>query len=184
MTWLRKLLLAMSGLSLILAAACGAPVSAPIDAKLDAMEDLNITWGDGDWEGDETKWALLRADFVVTSEEDDIPYNNVIIEIVSGYSGVYLLPTGVINVENCPEGEAQWGQYCSDPNQTWGELTGNFNSNLQPTFYRGYTNGRGVETIWIWVEDMPIVDDAATNVEIWATIGVDSTSFLISPNSG
>ncbi|MDP7112207.1 MAG: hypothetical protein QGH45_09595, partial [Myxococcota bacterium] len=63
--------------------------------------------------------------------------------------------------------------------QTWGELTGNFNSNLQPTFYRGYTNGRGVETIWLWVEDMPVVDEAALAVEIWATIGVDSTSFQV-----
>jgi hypothetical protein len=180
MTWLRRLLLSMAGLSLILAAACGAPVSAPVDAEIAAMTDISIAW-DASWEGEEANWALLRADFVVSSSETGEPYNNVIIEIISGYSGVYLLPTGVINVENCPEGEAQWGQYCSDPDQTWGELTGNFNSNLQPTFYRGYTNGRGVETIWLWVEDLPVVDDAAIGVEIWATIGVDSLSFQVLP---
>ena len=179
MGWLRKLLLVTVGVSLILAAACGAPVNAPVDAVIEPMTDVAVAW-DPTWEGDETKWALLRADFVVISDEDETPYNNVIIEVVSGYSEVYLLPTGVINVENCPEGEAQWGQYCSDPNQTWGELTGNFNDNLHPTFYRGYTNGRGVETLWVWVEDMPVVDEAVLGVEIYATIGTDSTTFQIS----
>ncbi len=178
MGWTRKLLLTVGGLTLVFAAACGSPVPAPIDAVITPMTDINIAWDEA-WEGDEAKWALLRADFVVTSEETDEPYNNVIIEVISGFSGVYLLPTGVINVENCPEGEAQWGQYCSDPDQTWGELTGKFNDNLQPTFYRGYTNARGVETLWIWVEDMPVVGDGLGSVEIYATVGTDSTTFLI-----
>ena len=180
MAWTRKMMLTLAGLSLIAAAACSAPVNAPPDAVLGEIADFAIMW-DAGWEGDETRWALLRADFVVTSEEDETPYNNVVIEIISGYSEVYLLPTGVINVENCPEGEAQWGQYCSDPGQTWGELTGSYNNNLQPTFYRGYTNSRGVETLWIWVEDLPVADETAGSVDIWATIGVDSVSFSIGP---
>ena len=178
MTWLYRILLAMSSLLLLLAAACMAPVNAPAGAVISDKDDINIFW-DPEWALDPTKWALGRTEFYVYNEETQTPYNNVVIEIFSGYTGVYVLPTGVINVASCPEGEGQWDTYCSDPDQTWGELTGDFNDSLRPTYYRGYTDALGTETVWFWIEDMPLSTDTVGSVAITASIGVDSLVFDI-----
>lgn len=180
MPWLTRIMLLLTGGALALTTACMAPVNAPMGAQLMEIENVNVAW-DASYAGDPNIWALVRVDFNVWNEEDEIPYNNVVIEVFSGFEHVYVLPTGVINVANCPQGEGQWDTYCSDPNQTWGELTGDFNSALTPTFYRGYTDSRGVESVWLWVEDMPIAGETETvgPVTITASIGVDSTSFTI-----
>ncbi len=187
MTWTYRLLLAVSTLGLVLATACGDPMDAPPGAVITTVDSMNLFW-DGEWVGDPEHWAMARVDFYVTDQVEGTAYNNVAIEIMSGYEGVYILPTGVINVANCPSGEGQWSGYCSDPNQTWGELTGDFNDALRPTFYRGYTDSRGVETIWIWIEDMPVSGsgDGATvgAVTISASIGVDAVAFEIAGGSG
>jgi len=180
MIWLYRFSLATASLLLLFAAACAAPVSAPAGAVIGEKEDMTVVW-DSAWEGFPEYWALGRAEFAVFDEETQDPYNNVVIEIFSGFSGVYILPTGVINVANCPQGEGQWDSYCSDPGQTWGELTGDFNDSLRPTYYRGYTDGVGVETVWFWVEDLPVDESGSVgSVPITVSIGVDSISFLIS----
>lgn len=184
MSWLMRVMLLLAGGSLVFATACAAPVNAPTGAVLGDIEDVTVTW-DASWWDDANAWALYRVDFNVFDEDDFAPYNNVVIEVFSGFERVYVLPTGVINVANCPQGEGQWDEYCADPNQTWGELTGDFNNALTPTFYRGYTDSRGVETVWIWIEDMPVTEDEAVgNVSITATIGVDSSGFEIMAGGG
>ena len=187
MTWLYRMLLAAASLSLVWAMACSAPMSAPPGAVLNDLEDVSIAW-DPAWYGDgehDDYWALLRVDFYVYDEEQEVPYNNVVIEIFSGYKETYILPTGVINVTNCPQGEGQWDSYCSDPDQTWGQMTGDFNESLKPTYYRGYTDSRGVETVWIWVEDLPVDEEESVGaVTITATIGVDTKMFEISAGTG
>jgi hypothetical protein len=178
-------MLLLTGGALALSTACMAPVNAPSGAVIGDLEDVQVGWV-AEYEGLANVWALFRVDFNVYDEEDSVPYNNVVLEVFSGYESVYVLPTGVINVANCPQGEGQWDTYCSDPNQTWGELTGDFNSALTPTFYRGYTDSRGVESVWIWIEDMPVAGEeegaAVSSVSITASIGVDSKSFTITPN--
>ena len=184
MSWLMRMMLSMVGGAFVFATACTAPVNAPSGAKIGEMEDVSISW-DASWWDESSIWALYRIDFTVYDEEDDLPYNNVVIEVFSGYERVYVLPTGVINVENCPQGEGQWDTYCSDPNQTWGQLTGDFNNALTPTFYRGYTDSRGVESIWLWIEDLPVSGeelDTVGGVTISASIGVDTTMFEITAN--
>ncbi len=185
MPWLMRLMLLLTGGALALSTACMAPVNAPFGAEIGELEDVKLGW-DAEYAGNPNIWALFRVDFQVYDEDDAVPYNNVVLEVFSGYEYVYVLPTGVINVANCPQGEGQWDTYCSDPNQTWGELTGDFNSALTPTFYRGYTDSRGVESVWIWIEDMPIIgeDDNVSvgEVSISASIGVDSTAFSITSN--
>jgi hypothetical protein len=187
MTWTYRLLLALSTLGLVLATACGDPLDAPPGAEITTIESMTVFW-DPTWDGDPEYWALARVDFYVSDPLEGTPYNNVTIEIMSGYEGVYILPTGVINVANCPSGEGQWATYCGDPNQTWGELTGDFNDSLRPTFYRGYTDNRGVETIWIWIEDMPVSGDAEGGtvgvVSVTASIGVHSIVIDITGGSG
>jgi hypothetical protein len=179
MPWLTRIMLLLMGVALALTTACMAPVNAPYDAELADLDGVTVAW-DASYEGEPNIWALFRVDFYVSSSEDKVPYNNVVLEVFSGYEHVYVLPTGVINVANCPQGEGQWDTYCSDPNQTWGELTGDFNSALTPTFYRGYTDSRGVESVWLWIEDMPVTDESVGSVSITASIGVDSTTFAIS----
>lgn len=182
MSWTYKVLILAAALCLAFATACMNPVAAPPGAILGDMEDVSIAW-DPSWEGKESRWALVRTDFLVIDEEDEIPLNNVVIEIGSSYGGVYVLPTGVINVEDCPADDNQWGTYCGDSNQTWAELTGDFNDQLTPTYYKGYTNAQGVETVWLWVEDMPLGEDDIKDVQIWATIGIDFVDFKISGGS-
>jgi len=184
MTWLYRSLLAISALLLFLATACTAPVNAPAGAKIGEMDEVDIVW-DPSWEGFPEYWALVRAQYFVYDEQSQVPLNNISIEVFSGYDKVYLLPTGVINVANCPQGEGQWDSYCSDPNQTWGELTGDFNDSLQPTYFQGATDGSGVETVWIWIEDMPVSSDGSQlqSVPISATIGIHTMTFKISPMS-
>lgn len=180
MSPLYRLLIVTAALSLVFATACVAPVTAPPDALLGEMEDIEIAW-DPSWAGKDSRWALIRADFLVYSEEDDLPYNNIAIEIGTSYSEVYILPTGVINVEDCPGDDSQWGSYCSDPNQTWAQLTGDFNDALKPNYYQGYTDAQGVESVWLWVEDLPLGADDVLPVQVWATIGSDFIDFEISP---
>jgi len=175
------MLLLLAGGSLVFATACAAPVNAPSTAVLGEVEDFMVSW-DAAWWDSANHWALYRVDFTVYDDQENVPYNNVVIEVFSGFERVYVLPTGVINVANCPQGEGQWDTYCSDPNQTWGELTGDFNNALTPTFYRGYTDSRGVESVWIWIEDMPVDEEENVgNVSITASIGVDTSGFEIMP---
>ncbi len=193
MQWMRSLLLLVAGLSLILLTACPDPQSAPYGSNIGELEDATVAWNP-EYEGDPNYYAILRADFTVVGPDSE-PMNNAVIEIISGYAGVYIIPMGVINIEECPTPEAnpesQWLDYCADSNQTWADLTGEFDNDLQPTYYRGYTNSYGVESVWFWIEDMPIVygdpdeetgeilAEGVSPVDIWATIGVDSEAFTI-----
>ena len=182
MIGLYRISLASTSLLLLFAAACAAPVNAPSGTEIAELDNIDVFWN-YEWEGDPTRWALARTEFFVYDGETEMPRNNVVIEVFSGYSGVYVLPTGVINVANCPEGEGQWDSYCSDPDQTWGELTGDFNDSLRPTYYRGYTDGSGIETVWFWIEDMPVADENVGEVPISASIGVSSVFFDITPST-
>jgi len=182
MSWLYRVLIIAACLSLTFAAACLNPVPAVPGTVMGEMEDVEITWSP-DWVGSSQYWALIRTDFLVYDDETELPANNVEIEIGSSFSGVYLVPTGVINVEDCPSDDSQWGDYCSDPNQTWAELTGDYNDALRPNYYKGYTDAQGIESIWLWVEDMPVAGEEVGSVQIWATIGVDSIDFQIKPGA-
>lgn len=197
MQWMRSLLLLLAGLSLVFLTACPSPQSAPYGSLIGELEDASIAW-DPAYVGDSNYFAILRADFIVVNDHQE-PMNNAVIEITSGYHGVYIIPMGVIAIENCPTPEAnpdsEWLDYCADGNQTWADLTGDFDDDLQPTYYRGYTNSYGVESVWFWVEDMPItwaeetedgevLPEGVQSVEIWATIGVDTETFSISGSEG
>jgi hypothetical protein len=179
MSWLYRVLIVTAALCLVFATACMNPVAAVPGSILGEMEDVKIAW-DPSWEGKESRWALIRADFIVIDEGDALPLNNVIIEIGSSYSEVYVLPTSAISVELC-EGEGDVCQpYTDDPNQTWAQFIGEFNDQVKPNYYKGYTDAQGVETVWLWVEDMPLGEDEVLDVQVWATIGVDSIEFTIS----
>ncbi len=179
MRLMQRLAVVVAGFALVGLTACPAPVDAPYGAVLAEMDDVELTW-DSSAAGAADYWFLVRADFLVYDSETNDPLNNVNIEILSGYPGIYILPTGVINVETCPEGDQQWQQYCADEGQTWADLTGSFNDALKPLYYKGYTNANGVESVWLWIEDMPEDENGdAGDTQVWATIGVDSTYLAI-----
>ena len=181
MSWMYRVLILTAALCLVYATACMSPVAAPLGAVFAEMSDIDIAW-DPSWLNMESKWALVRADFRVYNCEDDLPLNNIVVEIGSSFSEVYVLPTSAINVELC-EGDGDVCQaYLDDPNQTWAQFIG-VNDQVRPTYFKGYTNAQGVESVWLWVEDMPLGEDDVKDVQIWATIGVDSIDFTIKGGS-
>lgn len=181
MSWMYRVLILTAALCLVYATACLSPVAAPPGAVFAEMADVDIAW-DPSWVGQESRWALVRADFRVYDSEDDLPLNNIVVEIGSSYSGVYVLPTSAVNVEFCSGDGGVCEAFEDDPNQTWAQFIG-VNDQVRPTYLKGYTDAQGVETVWLWIEDMPVGVDQILDVQIWATIGVDFIDFDIKGGS-
>ncbi len=115
-------LVTLAVLPLGLIACAGGPYQAPNGAMLSDLEDFQLTPTSAHQTQDGIG-TLVFGDIMVVDEESEMPLNNIEVEILTGWSGIYVLPEGAIQLVDYPaapddvqSGNASVADYCDiDP---------------------------------------------------------------------
>jgi hypothetical protein len=107
----------------LLTFACnGGPYPAPATAVLQEMENVSVTASTAHTAQDGIG-TLLFVDAFVYDENTEVPLNDVIVEVLTGWSGIYVLPQSAIKLVDYPappqdvqDGTTSPSEYCdTDP---------------------------------------------------------------------
>ena len=108
----------------------------------------------------------------------EAPANNIRVWFTSPYSDVYLLPQEVLEALNVPSG-GDWDQVI-DRGEIWAEFSGRFDGNYRPTYHEGWTDRRGVASVWVWVNTMPTDESGAPlQTQVQVSIASDTTALRL-----
>ncbi|MEC8278850.1 MAG: hypothetical protein VXZ96_16555 [Myxococcota bacterium] len=176
--------------------------------------DVTLAWSEEANEFD-LAGTLLYFDVMVVNS-DNVPLENVKVEISSSFSGVYLIPQEAVQLVSYPglpanvQSTDDVKDACSDDNgnyilaedwcawywdtstQQFYQFAGTYANAFSysdtagyywyaPTLMSGQTDGRGLLRVYSMVDMMPVSDlEGFGDVQILASIGVDSESFDIS----
>lgn len=164
--------------------ACTGPYQAPYGAVILEVEEFSLVPTSAHISQDGVG-TLLFGDLVVYDEVNEVPLNDIEVEILTGWSGVYVLPESAIKLVQYPErpsdvedGTATTAEYCDidedgyiDPSApdwcSWWwdiessafyEFGGDYamtSQNFQPTYMIGATDNRGILRFYLYVDSMP-----------------------------
>ncbi len=107
---------------LALAACSGGPYPAPATAVLSDLEDFTLVPSTAHRTQDGLG-TLVFGDIMVYDDETEMPLNNIEVEILTGWSGIYVLPESAIKLVQYPQppvdvqdGSSTVADYCDiDP---------------------------------------------------------------------
>jgi len=183
-------------MSLLLALSLGCasgPYGAPLGAEIAYLTGSDETGPIFDLaynDPDDGVGLLLREQVMVTLEDSDqqrdVPLNNVLVELTSGWAAAYLIPstavTTVTEYEEACDGDAseECASWFDIGEDRYVEFGGEYTDlgGLRPTYYRGGTNNRGILEFYVFLDSIPVDDEGEVfPIPIFASIGVDSTSW-------
>jgi hypothetical protein len=189
-------------LPILLVACADGPFPAPGTAAIQEFDDLKINATSAHIVQDGVG-TLVFADVLVYDEMTDMPLNNIEVEILTGWSGVYVIPDTAIKQVDYPsapadvmDGSTPVSDYCDTDNDgridagaddwcSWWwdiegggffEFSGDYAmtaDNYQPTYMLGATDNRGVMRFYLFIDSLP----STTNGD---DIDFNSTSFWVS----
>lgn len=183
----------------LMGACVNGSVLAPYTAVIYPPEEFLINWSE-EWNSEhDGEGVVLFADIVVEDSSTDLPLEQIQIEVLSTWEGIYVLPAEAILTVSYPEAPEDWQEgyeeYCYDdagnfdPSEnewcTWyyDELNGSFYEiagdyadagDFSPNMASGETDKRGIFRVFIYVDTFP-----GDQAPLWISIGVDSTSFSV-----
>jgi hypothetical protein len=191
----------MLSLSLLTLVACvtepvGAPYGAQVvvpDSPTYALEAAYATAGDGAGQlyfG--TIMVLGPAQF--GGGATDVPLNNIRVNLVSNWTGAYLVPEGAVksvnDLDEACEGGASTDESCAAWYDTEGEryfeLSGEYEAvdDIRPTYLQAVTDNRGLLNFYVFVDSAPSDSDGTSMpFSVYVDIGVDSDSITFEPAS-
>jgi hypothetical protein len=188
----------MSFLALHALLACSsAPVGAPYGAELVvpdsptySLEAAYATAGDG--AGQLYYGTVMVLAPPSYNNGTALPIQGIRVDLLSGWTGAYLVPEGVVKVVNdldeACEGGASEDEACEAWYDTDGEryfeLSGEYEDvdDIRPNFMQSVTNNRGMLNFYVFVDSSPTDDEGASMpFSVYVDIGVDSDSITFEP---
>jgi len=175
---------------LLLAACNGGPYPAPATAVLEEMENVSLVASSAHVAQDGSG-TLIFADAYVYDSETEMPLNNVQVEVMTGWSGIYVLPQAAIKLVDYPsapdgieDGTESPADYCDQDGDGyidedaeewcswyWDTESGQFyefggdyaqtTGAYQPTYMLSGTDERGICRFYLYVDSLPYNDTEA-----------------------
>lgn len=184
------------------------PLKAPATAVIEStIQSYDIEWGESYNGVNDGIGAVVFFDFWVYDSQDDMPLENIEVEVFSSLDGVYVLPPEalrLVDYPSIPEGYSVAD--CEDDNGNFDNatyewcgwvydtITGQYyefgsdyadndesGESYNPTYMIDATDDRGLVRAWIYVDRLPLSGDSYSSGQITATIGVDSTIISVGP---
>ncbi len=176
--------LATCGLLPFLLTACTGPWPAPATAVISDLEDFTLTPTSAHTSQDGIG-TLVFGDVFIYDEVSEMPLNDIEVELLSGWSGIYVLPESAIKLVQYPnppsdvaDGTASVSDYCDvngdgfidgdapdwcswwwdTESAAFYEFGGDYAmtpENYQPTYMIGSTDSRGVMRFYLYIDSMP-----------------------------
>jgi len=190
----------------LLASACLPPDSgmeAPYTASLQLPEDIVLAWNQAYNDTEDGIGALVLLDLLVYDSDSGDPMDNIRVEVMSLWGGIYLIPQTAVKIVPPPSElavsecdtdgdgaiDADAPDACSWNWDTSGdqyfELGSDFADAYSPNLMYGATDEHGLLRVWVYVDSMPAAagEEGVLSFEesaIWASIGHESGRVLIS----
>lgn len=175
------LLLALTGCS-------PGPLIAPFESSVGVPEDVEFSYDQGYVNPGDGVGGLFFGRANVTGP-DGLPLNGVKVEVMSGWTGAYLIPEGAVTIIDDYE-EACVGTGADDPchayfdveGQTYVEFAGDFEDigDFRPTYMSGATDEHGNLPIYVFVDSIPITSDGeGAPIPIYVDILVDFAFYTL-----
>ncbi|MCB9792613.1 MAG: hypothetical protein H6741_07770 [Alphaproteobacteria bacterium] len=186
--------------SMLLAGACipSTGVEAPLFSELTVPGDLIISPSIGYLSAGDGLATVAPMDFLVTNSFNlDQPMPDIQVEVISGFSGIYLFPSSAVSVVDRPASpdvscSESWDPaLCpwQDPaTATYYNLANDYGAGDEDAYRPDYviapTNEHGILRVWAFIDQMPYNIDASAldsggNVTPdsinWADAGITAT---------
>jgi hypothetical protein len=181
-------------------------VEAPYSAALQLPEDVVLSWNKEYNEVEDGIGALVLLDMLVYDSDSGDPMDNIRVEVMSLWSGIYLIPQTAVKIVPPPnepdmaecdvDGDGQidfdapdscsWSSNFDTSGNQYFELASEFASAYSPNLMYGATDEHGLLRIYVYVDSMPATADSESGLVtfdpsgIWASIGHQSGNVLIS----
>jgi hypothetical protein len=139
------------------------------------MDSAYTTPGDG--------IGLLVENSVMVLDPDDLPSPGIQVDVVSGWSGAYVIPEGAVRVVadyqvGCEGSDDESCQAFFDAgNQQYVEFAGEYDEveDFRPTYMSDTTDNRGFMTFYTFIDSVPTSEEDGTpeSITVYVSIGVD-----------
>jgi hypothetical protein len=191
----------MNALLLLALAACDAgPIGAPYGAKVVVPESptysLDSAYADpGDGAGQLYFGTIMVLAPPSYANGSDVPLSGVRINLVSNFTGAYLIPEGAVKIvndldESCDNG-ASTDEACAAWYDTEGERYFEFSGeyeevgDIRPGYLQAVTDNRGLLNFYVFIDSAPTDDEGGQMpFSVYVDIGVDSDSITFEPSEG
>lgn len=194
----------------LLASACLPPdtgVEAPYSAALQLPEDIVLAWNQAYNDTEDGIGALVMMDLLVYDADSGYPMDNIRVEVMSLWGGIYLIPQTAIKTVPGP-GQPAAGECDADGDgqidldapdacswfwdtsgDQYFELASEFADAYSPNLMYGKTDEHGLLRVYAYVDSMPTSTSGEggtvsfDETAVWASIGHESGRILISTES-
>ncbi len=185
---------------------------APAFAALSVPGDVTLAWDSTYNAVDDGIGALVLLDFMVFDSDQGMPLENIRVELLSGYGGMYLIPKTAVKIVPYPTIEEDDKAALCDNNEdgyidddapdscSWNwdtsgdvyfELASDYANAYHPNYLIGATDNRGIFRAYVYVDSLPVqgggaeeggAEESYALVPVYANIGIDSEEVQIGPN--
>lgn len=180
----------MTQLLLLALAGCNpAPIAAPDGYTLTGPDDLSFGMDAGYVSPNDNIGYLALGIFGVDDTET-YGANGILVEIISGWTGAYLIPEEAITIVTSQEeacASAPSDDVCHayfDPeNGTYVEFAGDYEDiDFRPNYFSGATDHNGNLRVYVLVDSVPIDPDGnPVPVPIYAAITNETENWTLTP---
>ncbi len=164
----------------------GSQVIVPQDVEYSMDAALNIP---------EDRAGMLSYGYISVVDPVGDPVPGVRVELISGWSGAYIIPDGAVRIVNdldeaCDAG-ASTDEECLAWYDTEGERyfewSGEYEdvNTIRPNYVQTVTNNRGLVPFFVFLNSAPVDGEGAPQpFAVFASIAVDTDSFSFTPTAG
>ncbi len=183
-------------LLLLTLVACGdsGPFGAEYGSQVIVPGDVEYVM-DGGLATPDDQAGMLSYGYISVLNPEGVPVPDVRIELISGWTGAYVIPEGAVRIINDLDELCDGGASSDEGCQAWYdtegeryfEWSGEYEDmdNLRPNYVQAVTNNRGLLPFYVFVNSAPMdAEGEAQSFSIFASIGVDTDSFAFNPVSG
>jgi hypothetical protein len=181
-------------------------VEAPYSAALQLPDDITLSWNTQYNEVEDGIGALVLLDMLVYDSDSGDPMDNIRLEVMSLWSGIYLIPQTAVKIVPPPndpdpsecdaDGDGNidfdapdscsWSGNFDTSGDQYFEIASEYASAYSPNLMYGATDEHGLLRVYVYVDSMPASADSESGVlsfdesGVWASIGHESGNVLIS----
>jgi hypothetical protein len=158
----------------------GAPYGAPMGAQL-VVESTGAIFDAAFNDPDDGVGLLLREQVMVV-DSGGVPMPSILVEITSGWSAAYIIPSGAVKTVDefeteCESNAAEECELWFDlETETYVEFSGDYVDlgGFRPTYMAGGTDNRGILDFYVFIDAIPVDSEGEViPIPVYADIGVD-----------
>lgn len=176
----------------LLACSAPGPIGAEYGSQIIVPTDVDYVLDDGLATPDDQAGMLSYGYVTVLNPEGD-PAPGIRVELISGWTGAYLIPAGAVRIVNDLDEACDGGSSPSEACQAWYdsagdryfEWSGEFEDvdSIRPNYVQAVTDNRGLVPFYVFVNSAPLGDEGdPQSFSVFASIGVDTDSFTFNPS--